>query len=650
MLQISNPKPAGTKASYYFNYYIRDTNGQAIWFRQGAELFELRGTIEKEKFANFLNGFTPDKKHALVKNAGDPNRQAFWDLTFSVPKAVSVAWVMGSDKVRLKIERAIARALRRTLQHIEKEYGLSRRGAGGKMWVPAALTFALFPHINSRENQPQLHWHCLLFNLGIREDGTVGTLKTNPLFDAKLTLGAYFRHELARELAKDLGFNIEHDKSSFQISGIPKEICDHFSKRRHQIVDYMRSHEMSGGKEAKIAAVATRAPKKHTPRDELLMRWQKESVDLGFTQHHVEVLCREDHLKEVPKLPNVVMLRPTGPLDKGELFQKWCEKTEQREFIDEQDLDELGMVFSSDPKNPLSPPNKNRKPAMQEAWREYKKGSYECFDNWFQSKKEELQSELKSQFRVIKGGADNPNNQEKSNQSHITSPAELTRIRLKTREEEAADFFARYPHLAPGANRTSHQQSRSEQFRPSGEQPKPNEFGAKTDSGKNDEKQPDQEAKSEELLASNEKSKRDEFRARYRNAESDKKQYAKRLDQTKSTELKKFKRELREAFDKIFPENQKPRKVERVAFAIGAKFGISTSDILEAIDELKLPVHRRFYRVEFKPLFPNAPRWNRLAHIRTPRIILQNTARKWGGIHWSKPIPALFGPKIEVRW
>ena len=685
MLQISDPKPAGTKASYYFNYYFRDTNGQAIWYGKGAEYFGLYGTVEREKFSNLLNGFTPDKKIALVKNAGDPNRQAFWDLTFSVPKALSVAWVMASDKDRRKIERAIGKALQKTLQHIEMEHGFSRRGAGGKMWVPAALTFALFFHINSRANQPALHCHCLLFNLGLREDGTVGTLQTQSLFDAKLALGLYFRHELARELTNDLGFKIKHNKSGFEIAGVPKEICDHFSKRRHQIIDYMRSHKLSGGKDAKIAALATRAPKQHISQDVRLMGWQKEAAALGFTQLHIETLPRKNYLKEVPKLSNVVVLRPEEPMCKEELFFKWCATAEQGEFIDQMHLDDLGKVFTNDPENPLSPPNKNRKPGIQEVWREYKKRSYECFDIWFQGKKEELQSEQKPQFRLIKGGVDNPKSQEKSSHDHNTSPAELTRIRIKTREEETADFFARHPDLNHGANQASQQHGGSEQCRGSNEQFRQKEFGAKSDGGKTDEQKPDQKttsderraeneqakrdefrakngnnensekqsdqrAKAEEFRAANEQSKRDEFRTRYRNAKRKEKQEAKRRAKQQSAALKKFKIELRRATDKIFPENQTRKKIEKLAFAIGSKFKISATEILEAVDELKLPIHRRFCRVEFHPLFPNAPQWNRLAHIKIPRIVLLNKPRKWGEIHWSKPIPALFGPKMELRW
>jgi hypothetical protein len=118
---------------------------------------------------------------------------------------------------------------------------------------------------------------------------------------------------------------------------------------------------------------------------------------------------------------------------------------------------------------------------------------------------------------------------------------------------------------------------------------------------------------------------------------------------TDSAALKVFKRELREATDKTFPENQTRKKVEKMAFAIGSKFDIRAKDILEAVDELHLAIHGRFFRVEWRPLFPNAPKWNPLGDFQTPRIVLRNKPRKWGQIYYSKPIPSLFGPTMELR-
>jgi conjugative relaxase-like TrwC/TraI family protein len=110
--------------------------------------------LTRNQFQNLVNGFTPDGKFPLAKNAGSPERQAFWDLTLSVPKDVSVLWMAASPKIREKIDAAILESVKSSLSFAEDRYGLSRRGAGGREWVPAALTFALLKHISSRAGEP----------------------------------------------------------------------------------------------------------------------------------------------------------------------------------------------------------------------------------------------------------------------------------------------------------------------------------------------------------------------------------------------------------------------------------------------------------------------------------------------------------------
>src|SRR6185437_4480685 len=293
MLSISNPKPAASKGSYYFDYYERDADQKGLWFGKGLNYFGLQGAVGKRQFTNLLNGFTPDGKFPLVKNAGDPKRQAMWDLTFNVPKSVSVAWMVASAELRFEIDRVILDALKETLHEVEEQYGLSRKGAGGRTWVPADLTFALFRHMTSRENQPHIHYHCVLFNLGVKEDATIGTLQTRPLFDAKLSIGLTFRNALADRLSQELGFGIKREGDLFEIDGVGKEVCEHFSKRRHQILEHMDSHNLAGGKQAKIAALETRAPKKHIPKEELLNTWQTEARAIGLTPERIELLVEK---------------------------------------------------------------------------------------------------------------------------------------------------------------------------------------------------------------------------------------------------------------------------------------------------------------------------------------------------------------------
>jgi conjugative relaxase-like TrwC/TraI family protein len=484
VLTISQPKKAGTAARYYLSYYLQDANGQAIWHGRGALFFDVTGEIDRKEFCNLLNGFDREGKVGLLKNAGDKDRQAFWDLTFSVPKSVSVAYVAASKHVQKEIDAAIFSAVCSTLDRIELKFGLSRKGAGGKEWVPAVLTFALFRHLDSREGQPQIHWHCLLFNLGVRQDLTIGTLQTKPIFDAKLSLGHYFRHELAGELKARLGFTIEHEIHGFHIQGVPKELCEANSARRHQIKDYMANHGLAGGKAAKLAAVETRAPKKHTSQKALLSKWRMETELAGWNEAKVESLVR-------------------GSLAKTE------------------------NPHSPAPNKSLPELSKNRRDSPDE------KLSTIIYDEWLRSKKDELTQTLRSKGR-------------QNRQTAVICPL----------------------HRRPQSNKES---------------------------------------------------------------------------------LKAFSHELREATDRIFPEKQTRERLERVAFAIGRKYGVRADMIAAAVDDLKLPTQRSLYRTEWRPLFPYAPRWSPVRDLRTPRIVLRNKARKWGKIYYSKQIPRIGGATLEFR-
>src|SRR5262249_45568194 len=155
---------------------------------------------------------------------------------------------------RREITDAIQGSVWRTLDKLEADSGWSRQGKAGKDQVPAALTFALFQHHTSRALDPQLHWHCLLMNVGVRPDGTTGSLHTRPLFDLKIQLGTFFRTELAAELTKRLGLEIKQTEKEFEIKGISKELCKHFSARRLEVEAFMEKAGTHGGKAAKVAA------------------------------------------------------------------------------------------------------------------------------------------------------------------------------------------------------------------------------------------------------------------------------------------------------------------------------------------------------------------------------------------------------------
>jgi len=455
MLSISNPKRGGSGGGYYFKYYTEHSVQNPKWAGTGASLLNLPEFVERDHFDNLLNGYSPDGKFKLVQNAGADSRQGFWDLTFSVPKAVSVLWAGATEEVRSQLDAAIENSVLATLRQIEEAAGFSRRGKGGSQIVPAALTFALFQHISSRAEDPQVHWHCVLVNVGVREDGTTGALYTERLFQEKMNAGSFFQAQLIHELESRFGLKIEKEAVGFHIAGVPKELCNVFSKRREEIVEVLNRTGKRDAKAAKAAAIETRGKKKHTKRAELLTLWGKTAQEFGF-----------------------------GPEKVHELLQK-------------------GLL------------------------------------------------------RKMEVRAD---------QSHEQSSAET---------EKRTD--------AGGS------------------------FGRKKDEPKRADREEDKGS------------------------------------------LTAFEKELRSATDRIFPENQTRPRILRVAAQIGKKHGIDPKTQARAVGKLQLPIHRRFYRIEWRPLFPKAPQWSVVRQIRAPRVVVRNRPRRWSKIVWDRPLWRLGKPTAAIR-
>lgn len=302
MLSISNPKSGGSGGGYYFKYYSDHSSERPQWFGKGAELLGLRGEVRKEEFNNLLNGFSPDGCEKLVQNAGAASRQGFWDLTFSVPKAASVLRMISDEEKGLQIDLAVFNSLKQTLEEIEKNLGFSRQGHAGVNIVPASLTFALAQHISSRAEDPQLHWHCLLINVGVRDNGTTGALHTKPLFREKKYLGEQFRNRLAHELESRLGLEIEKEKVGFHIRGVPKELCREFSKRRTEIEETLKNRGRHDAISAKLAALETRGAKKQSSRNDLIAAWRKTAADHGWGREEAKAVFCAVRKTESPRV------------------------------------------------------------------------------------------------------------------------------------------------------------------------------------------------------------------------------------------------------------------------------------------------------------------------------------------------------------
>ncbi|MCA9195292.1 MAG: relaxase domain-containing protein [Planctomycetales bacterium] len=209
MLSIKAIGESKTEVSYYGalgrgenqDYYSEGGSRPGIFFGPGANALGLIGEVQESVLKNLLEGLSPDGQKRLVqKRAGTIVRRAGFDLTFSLPKSVSVAWVTADRTTREEIDRRAQAALEKTLDVIQELCGVARRGKDGLIQESAKLVFAIFSHDTARGLPGHLpdvnrHFHCVLPNLVVREDGTTGALDARPLFTRrmKMALGSLFR-------------------------------------------------------------------------------------------------------------------------------------------------------------------------------------------------------------------------------------------------------------------------------------------------------------------------------------------------------------------------------------------------------------------------------------------------------------------------
>ena len=191
------------------------------WFGTGAARLGLSGMVEEIPYRRVFKGFHPFTEVALVQNAGKPNRRAGWEGCFSVRKDVSVLWSQASPEDRERIERIVWDAAEATLRMMEHRFAVSRVGKAseGCGYVSAGLVLPMFQHASSRAQDPDLHIHVQILNLGVDETGHTRSTDPTPIFENQLLFGAFFQAKVAAGLRTELGLILEPDGTGYGIRG-----------------------------------------------------------------------------------------------------------------------------------------------------------------------------------------------------------------------------------------------------------------------------------------------------------------------------------------------------------------------------------------------------------------------------------------------
>ena len=270
-------------------YYTAGEEPDGVWFNPKG-LFGLAdgGKVDSSDFHRLYNGFAPNTGGKLTQNAGSERRSAGLDMTFSADKSVSALWAVADPELRSEIERAHNDAARVALEETVLRhcaYTRIRNRDGGIEVLPADISAAMFQHGASRDNDPQLHTHCVIFNAArTHRDGKYRALHQHPVYTWMKAAGAAYRNTLAWSLQERLGIRMEQygkEGEFTRIAGMPEDLTGHWSKRRAAIIEAAREMGFTVEGNAPRAAAAnkiTRAGKSPDNDPEIRhQRWRGEA-------------------------------------------------------------------------------------------------------------------------------------------------------------------------------------------------------------------------------------------------------------------------------------------------------------------------------------------------------------------------------------
>jgi len=195
----------------------------------------LEGDGHRDQMGRLLDGRDPVSGVALGQRPRPDGVRAY-DLTFSAPKSVSVlAGLVGGDTEREVIgahDAAVTAAL-----GVLEERATTRGGKNGVNRLDAGgLTGLLVRHRTSRERDPQLHTHALVFAKVQGPDGRWRALDAGIVFRAQRMFGAAYQSALRSEMTARLGVQWGPvEKGQADLVGFDQELLQAFSTRSEQV-------------------------------------------------------------------------------------------------------------------------------------------------------------------------------------------------------------------------------------------------------------------------------------------------------------------------------------------------------------------------------------------------------------------------------
>ncbi|EDU9840518.1 conjugative transfer relaxase/helicase TraI [Salmonella enterica subsp. enterica] len=283
MLSISSIKGDAGYYSHEDNYYASGSL-ESRWMGEGAERLGLKGEVASADMDAVRQGRLPDGSDLSRMVDGVNKHRSGYDLTFSAPKSVSVMALVGEDR---RFIEAHNRAVAVVMQEVEQLVSARITQEGKTETVlTGSMVAALYNHDTSRDLDPQVHTHALVFNAtfagekwrSLASDTRMKTGFSENLYATKIALGNLYRSAL-REDIESMGFEtVAAGKYGlWELKDVPVDI---FSSRSQSIRE--AAGPDASAKSRDVAALDTRQAKAWADPELLKADWRRRLTDEKF--------------------------------------------------------------------------------------------------------------------------------------------------------------------------------------------------------------------------------------------------------------------------------------------------------------------------------------------------------------------------------
>jgi conjugative relaxase-like TrwC/TraI family protein len=216
----------------------------ARWFGGScATLGIIEGSVVHERdLERLLRQEDPRTGELLPNNGTSRAKISAFDLTISVPKELSIYYMMADIETQKAIYEMLERANRSALEYADTYASKVRRGKGGVVTLSSdGLVTAGTFHSTTRPVEgmtaPGLHFHNAILNMAAR-DGIVSALDAKEVFSLQGVFAALAGQIITEWTEENLNFHwIHDDKGIPRVEGFDEGIRQKLSLRQQQTLE-----------------------------------------------------------------------------------------------------------------------------------------------------------------------------------------------------------------------------------------------------------------------------------------------------------------------------------------------------------------------------------------------------------------------------